>query len=286
MQPGEVSRFIIERLEAVGAEYSHISEWGSECKALSAFLPYVAWQERHGNNVTLDAISRIIGASEAPTWRRVLPILFNRNSPRTTLFASHHTNWLTLTWGDKPLTSGFERLVSEWAAAAEAVPYAEEVGQNVANALLRIVSTYVLHPHIPIGMWAWLGKVSSLPPGSLGRLEASEGPIVYHVRKFRDIKILKSFFLLVWSEWVCPFDDGVSEMCTSIRSDFSGSGMRHHRKDLIKRLDDVLGEMDRGLEYLRQRKPWMMDDLFHKAKEKYRMLREVVLEVDRRGCKP
>ena len=285
MQPGEVSRFIIERLEAVGAEYSHISEWQSECKAISAFLPYVAWQERHGNHVTLDAISRIIGASEAPTWNRVLPALFNRNSPRTTLFASHHTDWPVLTWGFKPLTSGHERLVSEWAAAATAAPYTEEVGQSVVNALLRILSTYVLHPHIPIGMWAWLEKQPALPPKSLGRLEGSEGPAVHHVRTLGDIKILKSYLLLVWSEWVCPPTDGVSEMCTSIRSDFSGSGMRHHRGDLIKRLDDVLGEMDRGLGYLRQRKPWMHESLFYQAKERYRMLREVVLQVDRRGCK-
>ena len=156
----------------------------------------------------------------------------------------------------------------------------------MVNALLAIMTTYVLHPHIPIGMWAWLGKVSSLPPRSLGRVQGSEGPAVHYVRTLGDIKILKSYLLLVWSEWDCPSPGGVSETCTSIRSDFSGSGMRHHRKDLIKRLDHVLGQLDRGLEYLRQRKPWMHEMFFHQAKERYRMFREVLLEVDRRRCEP
>ena len=281
MQPDEVSRFIIERLEAAIASGDGCRT-ASECKAISALLPYVAWQERHGKYVTLDAMSRIVGASEAPTWNHVVPTLFNGSSPQTTLLASHHTNWLTLTWGDKPLTSGHENMISQWATAVSAVPYTEEVGQSVANALLRIASTGVLQPHIPIDVWAWLEKVPSLPPKCVGRIEGGEGHVVHYVRALGDIKILKSYLLLIWSEWESPVADGVSEMCTSIRSDFSGIGMRDHRKDLIKRLDHILGQLDRGLGYLRQHKPWMNEWSFQQAREQYRMLRGVLLEVDRR----
>ena len=96
MQPDEVSRLIIERLEATIASGDGCRT-ASECKAISALLPYVAWQERHGKYVMLDATSRIMGASEAPTWNHVVPTLLSGNSPRTTLLASHRTNWLALT---------------------------------------------------------------------------------------------------------------------------------------------------------------------------------------------
>ena len=65
MQPDEVSRLIIERLETAIVSGDGFRT-NSECKAISALLPYVAWEERHGKCVTLDAISRIMEASRAP----------------------------------------------------------------------------------------------------------------------------------------------------------------------------------------------------------------------------
>ena len=106
-------------------------------KAIGALLPYAAWQERHGRY---------------------------GNSPRTTLLASHHTNWLTLTFGDKPMTSGHEHMISQWAAAISAVPYTEEVGQSVVHTLLSMGDPQILLPHIPIDIWALLEKQPSLPP--------------------------------------------------------------------------------------------------------------------------
>ena len=57
--------------------------------------------------------------------------------------------------------------------------------------------------------------------------------------------------------------------------------MRHHRGDLIKRLDHVIGQLDRGLGYIRQRESWMPEVLFEEAKVQYRVLREALLAVDR-----
>ena len=236
--------------------------------------------------MTLDTISWIIEASQAPTWNHVIPALFNGNSPRTTLLASHHTNWLALIYGYKPLTSGHENLISRWAAAVSAVPYTEEVGQSVVHTLLSIANTGILLPHIPIHMWAWLERVSSLPPKCLGRTLGTERNIVRHVRALGDIKIFKSYLLLVWSEWDCPWPCGVSEMCTSIRSDFSGIEMQYHRIVLIKRLDHVLGQIGRGLGYIRQHKPWMNGQLLQEAKKQYKMLKRVLIAADRRRCKP
>ena len=282
MQPDEVSRFIIQKLEATAAP----SFWHKPrpmSKAISALLPYAAWQERHGRYATLDAISHAIRVSEASTWNYVVPTLLNGNSPRTTLLASHHTDWLTLTYGDKPMTSGHEHMISQWAAAVSAVPYTEEIGQSVVHTLLSMgdPDPGILLPHVPIDIWALLEKQPSLPPDCHGRTVGTQDYIVRHVRALGDIKVLKSYLLLVWSEWDRPFPDGVSEMCISIRSDFSGSGMRHHREDLIKRLDHVIGQLDRGLGYIRQHKSWMHEDIFQEAKVQYRILREALLEVGR-----
>ena len=151
----------------------------------------------------------------------------------------------------------------------------------MVHTLLSMGDPGILLPHVPIDIWALLEKQPSLPPDCHGRTVGTQDYIVRHVRGLGDIKIFKSYLLLVWSEWDRPFPCGVSEMCTSIWSDFSGSGMRHHREDLIKRLDHVIGQLDRGLGYLRLHKSRMSEWCFQEAKKKYRMLREVLLEVDR-----
>ena len=65
-----------------------------------------------------------------------------------------------------------------------------------------------------------------------------------------------------------------------IGEDFGGIGMGHHRADLIQRLDHVLGQLDRGLEYLRQYCPEFGEDDLRISKDQYRNLRETLLEID------
>ena len=125
----------------------------------------------------------------------------------------------------------------------------------------------------------------SLPPGCLGRSKGNGGAIVHHVRELGDIRILKSYFLLVWSEWDHIDDEsgGFVEMQISIQEDFSGIMMQYHREDLIKRLDDVLEQLDQGFTYLVQYKPGIHEHNIQIAKGQYGELKRVLLEVDRKA---
>ena len=100
------------------------------------------------------------------------------------------------------------------------------------------------------------------------------------VRGLKDIEILKSYLLLAWSEWSTPRDDGFEEMRVSINEDFCGIGMGRHRADLIQRLDDVLGKLDLGLEYLKQEKPDLNEGQVEDMKRQYQQLREALLKID------
>ena len=126
-------------------------------------------------------------------------------------------------------------------------------------------------------------KWLSLPPRCLGRSKGTGGDVIRLVRELGDVIILKSYLLLVWSEWdlIDNRSGGLAEMRISIRDDFSGIGMECHRQDLLKRLDDVLEQLDRGLGYLWQRKPGIGEDDIQIAKEQYGWLKRVLLEVDR-----
>ena len=70
-------------------------------------------------------------------------------------------------------------------------------------------------------------------------------------------------------------------MQISIQEDFSGIRMQCHREDLIKRLDDVLEQLDQGFVYLEQHKPGIHEHDIQIAKEQYGELKRVLLEVDR-----
>jgi len=45
-----------------------------------------------------------------------------------------------------------------------------------------------------------------------------------------------------------------------MREDFCGIEMDRYRVDLVQRLDHVLGELDRGLEYLREDRPELYEE--------------------------
>ena len=70
-------------------------------------------------------------------------------------------------------------------------------------------------------------------------------------------------------------------MCTSIREDLGGIGMGGHREVLIKRLDHVLGQLDSGLEHLRQQRPLLNENHIPQARKEYGDLREVLLAVNK-----
>ena len=69
-------------------------------------------------------------------------------------------------------------------------------------------------------------------------------------------------------------------MQISIREDFSGIGVWYHREGLIERLDHVLGQLARGLGYLKQHKPSITENHIQTAREQYGELKRVLLEVD------
>jgi len=159
-----------------------------------------------------------------------------------------------------------KHLIQLWATATSGVPYTDEVGQSVVDTLLQIASNGSLQPHIPVSMWLWLNKHPLLPPTCIGHWQGSTQVVLQAVRALGDKETLKSYLLLVWSEWDPIHLGGVHnysgqhyshqkslyEMCTSIREDFSGIRMRQHREDLLQWLDHVLGQLDLGLGHLQQ----------------------------------
>ena len=249
----------------------------SKCMAITTLLPYAVWQERDGQPETFDTIIRAARASRMwdLVWYHVnifFSTLLSEASPRVVALVSPYINWWFLRdRGD---------LVQWWAAAASAVPYTEEVAQGVVDTLLQIASEDRLVRYIPADVWSWLTKRPSLPPICRGRYLGTYARVVKVVRGLKDIEILTSYLLLVWSEWHTL--DGCDEMCTSIRGDFCGIGMGHHRADLIQRLDHVLGQLDRGLEYLAQHGSELNEDGLRGRNYRYQKLRETLLEIDSR----
>ena len=215
-------------------------------KAISALLPYAISLERGGDQTMTDAVLRVARASRSRkvVWNRILPYvtaLFSEPVPSPldrliTLLSPY------LLWNRMANPEGF---VSRWAAAALATPYTEQVGQSVVDVLLQIAFFYHLRPHIPRDVWALLKKRPLLPPYCHGRSQGTSGDVVRHIRRLGDTEIIKSYLLLVWSEWDWPVPSGREEMLASIKEDFGQVGTRHHREDLIGRLDHILEVLDR-----------------------------------------
>ena len=255
-------------------------------KAISALFPYAVYLARDGQQGMADTFLRVARASNS-NYREfmwgcvgpcIVPLLDKPTTPSLDsiiILASHRVPWYS-SRVDKDT-------VARWAAATLAIPYTEEVGQSVVDALLQIASVDSLRPHIPIGIWAWLKRRPSPPPVCYGRWIGIKEDVVRHVRALEDIEILKSYFLFVWSEWdpvKYPWERrSLQEMWTSIQEDFGGIGMGHHRKELINRLDHILGQLDLGLEHLRLHKPSLDDDDVQTAKEQYGELKKLLLDI-------
>ena len=247
-------------------------------KAISALFPYAISLERDGNQGMIDEILRVttIPCSGGFLWHRMEATLFSESSPpslnRAIALVSPHLPWTNTFYN--------QDVVDRWAAAALAVEYTEEVGQGVVDALLQIASDGSLRPAIPDDVWGLLKNPVSLPPVCRGRSLGTGLDVVLHVRRLEDVDVLKSYYLLVWSEWDFLSDPVINEMETSIKEDFSGVGLWGHRKDLIERLDAVLAQLDLDIGYLKQEKPWIGEDTIEQARGQYKRLKDTLVRVD------
>ena len=280
VQLEEVLSLISEKLETL-VEAADLSQICSKYKTITALFPYAVWRELNGKRETLDSLLRVVRSSKRHgfMWKRVrllIATLLNEEShastKRATVLASPH-----LRWRDFPNS---RELIKLLAAAAAAVPYTEEVGMSVVDTLLQIASNDSLRPSIPSNMWLWLHKRPSLPPACWGRYLASCQNVVQTIRNLEDIETLKSFLLLVWSEWDGLYSEGIEEMDSSIQLGFGKIEMWRHREDLLRRLGHILDQLDLGLEHMGQHDPGINEGDIQQRKELYRAFREVLLEVD------
>lgn len=229
-------------------------------------------------SLLLDA-ARASGQGEF-MWSRVEPLvatLFNEEDHASlklvVIRVSPHLPWLKFTDGGD--------LVRLWIATASVVPYTDETGQAVIDTLLQITSCDSLRPHVPVGsgLWTWLNRLPSLPPVCWGRHCGNSSDAIRTVRALGDVETLKSYLLLVLSEWDSPDFHGVS---VSFGEDFGGIGMWHHRKDILRSLNRILGQLEMGLDHLRRSNPNLgRYPGIWRLKRDYEELKLILLRVDR-----
>ena len=281
----QVSSLIIQTLETIAEVPGMTPIYRSKRKAISALFPYaVRLAQDDGQWEMINAILRFAPKSKSGgfMWHRIGPYI-------TTLSDSLSPTSLDMAitlaspcadWVNGPYT---ENAVARWAAAALTTTYSEEVCRSAVDALLKIARNDSLRPHVPIEIWAWLKRRPSLPPVCRGQTRRATPGIVRHIRGLGDIEILKSYFLLVWSEWDIPYDDDDDDITATentIRQEFCGFQMRRHREDLKGRLDHIREQLDQGLEHFKQCQPWIEENDIGRMKKRYGKLKEVLLEAD------
>jgi hypothetical protein len=126
--------------------------------------------------------------------------------------ASPHAVVLVLPYIQWDLLKYREDWVRRWAWAVSAAPDNERAARSVVDTLLQIASKEELLPHIPVNVWSWLTRRPHLPAVCLGRNVGTCAHVVKAVRALGDIEILKSYFLLVWSEWNHFSPDGSNSL--------------------------------------------------------------------------
>ena len=291
----QVSDLITHTLETMIKD-ANPNAISSKRKAISTILPFAISLEQDGEQELLNLVVRALRC-QAP--RRLEPIgmwdkaqrytdaLFKKPSTpsldRAIALISPYRNLDSVLTGPYPYWCTWnESEVARWATAALETPYTEEVGRSVVDATLQVASNSSLRPHIPIGIWALFKEQPSLPPLCQGRSLGTEPDVINHIRELGDVEILKSYFLLVWSEWPPFHDNGFTTMETSIREDFCGLGMRQHREDLIQRLDHILRELGWGPEYFKKHTGEdVTKDNIRRRKKRYEKLKDILLKVRR-----
>ena len=255
----------------------------SKRKAVNTLFPHAIYLEEIGQPGMIDAILRAAKAldSSAPNagkfmWSRVVPYisrLFEERSPtsmnRVIALISPYVPW------DGALNN--KVAVARWAAAAKAIPYSDDVGSSVVDALFQIATIDFLQARIPKDIWEWMKKQPPLPPMCYGVLRGGYEGTFYYIRRTGDLDLLKSYFLIRWTERYTLDSDDMRVIEMSIREDFSGAATAKHREDFMKHLDFVIGRFDRSLGLVEeedQRAP------YEKAKGRYKKLKDILVEVD------
>lgn len=250
-------------------------------KAITAFFPWAVCHEWNGQREVLDTLLHAARTSgrQGFMWHCIELLVTRLLTEESTIFwkqvvvlASPYLPWQEFT--------NSKHLTKLWVAATHAIPYTDDVGRCIVDTLLLIGSQSSLRSHLPVDVWSWLKRRPSLPPICIGRSLGTERDSVQAFRGLGDTETLTSYLLLVWSEWDGILS-GFEEMQTSIREDFSGIGMWHHRKELLQRLDHILEQLEGGFENLQQYKPSLAETHIWVAKAQYEELREVLLEADR-----
>ena len=277
MKEGQLSSLITAKLKTV-TQFSQ----KNRRKAFTALLPYAIRLERDGQPEMFDAFlqaTRHLGVPEFVLHHvEGITSLLHEATPRAIVLVSPSIplSWLVAEEGSIHL----------WVAAVSAVQDTEGVAQSVVETLLRIASEEGLLRHITADVWSWLTKRPSPPLFNLGRPHRPYQHVVKVVRGLRDIETLKWYFLLVWSDGNTLPDDGFDETCSSLREDFGGVGMGHHRFDLTQRLDKILvGSAPRQLDCSFSPPRVASRDIYNrrnirKKRVQYRGLKDVLLETN------
>ena len=157
-------------------------------------------------------------------------------------------------------------------------PYALILEQHKQREMLKAVSRAAIVSDSGAFMW------HHIKPFIVSR--ETKGDVVCQVRALGDIGVLKSYLLLLWSEWyhIDYWSGGLAEMRASIREDFGGIGMGHHRGDLIEQLDYFLEQLNSR---------WVIYaaiiegpvNTIQSTKELYEELKRLLLEVDGEAMK-
>ena len=208
---------------------------------------YAVHRERCGDPILFDAILRLKKrlldrwSWDRFTWHLGASKMFIYASPRAAVLAVPYIHWQRET-----SDADAKDLISKWMEAISEVSRTEEVAGSVVDALLQIAANRHLRPSIPADLWLWLNERPSLPPACSGLSWGCDREIVRAVRGLENIGVLTSYLILIWSKWE-PLDygGGFAEMRASVREDFKGTGTGCHRVELIRRLDYILGELDR-----------------------------------------
>ena len=194
----------------------------------------------------------------------------NVSLKRTAILVSSYIPWYR---------QNFQGLVQAWMATASAIPKEKEVAPSVVNVLLQIAYSDLLPPGNHDDAWSWLTLRPSLPPVCRGRYQGSHLRVMQQVRGLKDIEILKSYLLIIWSEWDSIQGSGFRMIRECIREEFSRVEANSHRAELVQRLDEIIGELDKGLEYLRHDRPDLEEEDLRERKRQYKELGKILKEI-------
>ncbi|KAF9644302.1 hypothetical protein BDM02DRAFT_994520 [Thelephora ganbajun] len=235
-RPGQLFNLIVREYETISPNGLHTDR--SKDKATIALLPYAARREENGAVLPISLMYATLDAVQYEHW----PLVHASNiGPVTRL----------------------------WMTAASEVPYTDDIGQSVVDALLQVAWIDQWLSHIPALAWDWLKKRPVLPAHCEGLKWGTHSNLIQMVRNLRDAEVIASYLFVVWSEWTDLDTEGCSAMMAMIREELCGIEAVGYRADLIQRLDYVLSQLDTE----------------SYKKQQYEEFRTALLEVDEEATK-